>query len=64
MSNLENTVLKSMVLGATKKELAKEVPGGLLQMHTVSSGLVNADTCKTSSTDVEGVGDGNVFGFI
>ena len=44
MSNLRNTVLKSMVLGATKNELANDMPGGLLQIHTVSSGLEKADT--------------------
>ena len=43
---MENTVLKSMVLGATKNELANDMPGGLLQIHTVSSGLEKADTCR------------------
>ena len=45
-SNLEKTNKKSMVLVATKKEEANDVPGGLLHVHTVSSGLESADTCS------------------
>ena len=43
-SNLRNTVEKSMSVGATKKELANDLPGGLLQEQTVSSGLEMAST--------------------
>ena len=39
-----------MVFGATKKEEAKEVPGGFTQVHTVSSGVDRPETWLKKKT--------------